>query len=53
MPILNITLSGETNASVSGTVTDANVLLQVKSVMRHMSDRAQLEPPAPTETPKA
>lgn len=53
MPTLNITLSGETNASVSGTVTDAAVLQQIKAVMRHMSDRAQLEPPAPTEPPKA
>lgn len=53
MPEINISLSGETNASVSGNVTDAAVLQQIKAVMRHMSDRAQLESPAPTETPKA
>lgn len=53
MPILNISLSGETNASVSGTVTDPNVLLQIKAIMRHMSDRAQQDPTPPEETPGA
>ena len=44
MPNLNITLSGETNSSVSGNVTDPNVLLQLKSIMRHLQDRAMLDP---------
>ena len=45
MPILNISLSGEANASASGNITDPNVLLQIKSVMRHLQDRAQTDPP--------
>lgn len=51
MPNLNITLSGDTNSSVSGKVTDPTVLLQLKSVMRHLQDRAQVDPTP--ETPAA
>ena len=50
MPQLNISLVGEANSSASGMVTDANVLLQIKSVMRHLQDRAQVDPPAPANT---
>ena len=45
MPQLNITLSGETNSSVSGHVTDPTVLRQLEAVMRHVQDRAKVDPP--------
>lgn len=52
MPILNMSLTGETTSSVNGVVTDPQVLLQIKAVMRHLQDRAQTDVKADPEEPQ-
>lgn len=50
MPRLDISLSGEANASASGNVTDPAILQKIEAVMRHLQDRAQTDAPPATPT---
>lgn len=44
MPQVNITISGQANSSVSGVITDPEMLNQLRAVTRHLEAKAQLEP---------
>ena len=45
MPQINLTVSGETNASASGNVTDPAVLAHIRAVLDHLQDRAHADQP--------
>lgn len=44
MPELTITVSGESNSSASGKVTDPVILQKVRDVMQHLEDGSFVDP---------